>query len=101
MELLNKDKNPITSYEVAKTFAWLLGIAISAGYIKSGDAEQISLYIPAFAMAASLVINWLVTYYKQRANATPWNADNPLVNYPEDLTGFEPGAAASKKQASE
>lgn len=83
---LDMEAEPITANEIIKTAVWLLGIAISAGYIKSGDAEQISLYIPAFAMAASLVVNWVITKYRQRDNVTPWTAENPLVKYPEDPT---------------
>ena len=83
---LDMEAEPITANEIIKTAVWLLGIAISAGYIKSGDAEQINLYIPAFAMAASLIINWVITKYRQRANVTPWNGNNPLVKYPEDET---------------
>ena len=88
MNKLNPQKEPIRANEVIKTAVWLLGILVSAGYISGNEAEQINVYIPVFAMAASLVINWVITKYRQRDNVTPWTAENPLVKYPEDPTPY-------------
>lgn len=85
---LNKQDEPIRANEIIKTAVWLLGILVSAGYISGNDAQEINVYIPVFAMAVSMGINWVITEYRQRANVTPWNADNEKVNYPEDPTPY-------------
>ena len=84
---MDMEQEPIRANEIIKTAVWLLGILVSAGYVNGNDAEQINVYIPVFAMAAALVINWIITEYRQRANATWWSPKNPLVKYPEDETG--------------
>lgn len=83
------EKEPIRANEIIKTAVWLSGILVSAGYISGSDAEQINVYIPVFAMAVALLVNWVITEYRQRANVTPWNANNKLVKYPEDETGIK------------
>lgn len=94
------EKRPIVAGDIIKVTTWLLTFAVSIGYFTTEQSEQITAIIPAIAGLVAVLVNVVIARV-QWSNVTPWNADNPLVKYPEDLTGYEPGSAASKKQASE
>lgn len=95
MNKLNMDDNPIVLSEVVKLALRLVALLVSAGYLSSTEAEQINAIVPALSFAVVELVNWLITWYKQRGIAFAPSTVRAMTE------GLEPGAGASKKQASE
>lgn len=57
---------PIVLSEVVKLALRLVALFVSAGYLSSAEAEQISTIVPVLAFGVVELVNWLITWYKQR-----------------------------------
>jgi hypothetical protein len=63
---MNMQTEPIVLSEVIKLALRIVALLVSAGYLTSGEAEQLSVIVPVLAFAVVELVNWLITWYKQR-----------------------------------
>lgn len=60
------ETEPIVLSEVVKLALRLVALLVSAGYLSSIEAEQINAIVPVLSFAVVELVNWLITWYKQR-----------------------------------
>ncbi len=66
MKKANMQTEPIVLSEVVKMALRLVALLVSAGYLTGAEAEQINVIVPVISFAVVELVNWLITWYKQR-----------------------------------
>lgn len=74
------NQEPIVYGDILQLVTWLVNLAIAANYLSS---EEGSILIPIVTTGIVILFNLGILILK-RNNVTPWNKDNPLVNYQDD-----------------
>lgn len=72
--------NPIVAGDIIKVAAWLLALLVTAGLVSADNEAEINALIVSLAPVAAMLFNAAIAWI-QREYVTPWQADNPLVNY--------------------
>jgi hypothetical protein len=72
--------NPIVAGDIVKVAAWLLALLVTAGLVSADNEAEINALIVSLAPVAAMLFNAAIAWL-QREYVTPWQVDNPLVNY--------------------